>query len=216
MAGVDQQRVQPALSQESPIDLRRTEREAPLDVRFRRTGWFQIEHRGAEASDRQAQRLLEFRRAGGRRAIALAEQRLELREFELVRRYAVAMVIDQREIDVKVSRHCDIARTYVPETCRQTSRLLSASAPCMPDRRSATSTTSRSHRGQAHPTPRRARTAGRRRSASCAPHRSTPTGPCPPPAAAEAFREYRPSPHSPALRSPCRDSPSRRGCGSPC
>src|SRR5688500_16294513 len=85
----------------------------------------EIEQRRAEGANGKAERLLEFIGAGGRRAITFREQRLELLPVELGRRYAMAVMIDQRQGQSALNRHRDTSCTWLLASNGRTSR-----SPC--------------------------------------------------------------------------------------
>jgi hypothetical protein len=99
MAGIDQQAVQSGCCEETPVDLRRTQLQPARDIGFAAAERLQIQQRRAEAPDDQAERFLEFAGSGRRRQIAFAEHRLERFVIELRRRDAMAMMVDQRQIE---------------------------------------------------------------------------------------------------------------------
>ena len=100
--------------------------QATLDIGFARCMRFQIEQGRAKGADGKPERLLEFVGPRWGWAIAFGEQRLELLPIEIGRRYAMTMMVDQRNARDAFNRHRDTACTWPPVPSRRTSR-----SPCV-------------------------------------------------------------------------------------
>ena len=105
MAGVDQQALEAAGAQQAAIDLLGAELAAARDVVRAAAERLEVEQGRAPTPDHQSQRLVELAGAGGGRAVGLAHQRLKGGEIEIARRHAVAVMIDQGQVDGDFAGH---------------------------------------------------------------------------------------------------------------
>jgi hypothetical protein len=103
-AGVDQQQAVVAGLHEALVDLGGAERGAALDVLVGIGEGLEVEQRRAMGADGEAEGGIEMAGAGGSVDETLGDQLLELRAREVARHQAVAVVVDEREVDF--DRHC--------------------------------------------------------------------------------------------------------------
>ena len=99
-ARVDQQQAVVAGLHEAPVDFGGAERGAALDIGIGVGERLEIEQRRAVGADRQAERRIEMAGAGGRIDEALGDHLLELAPRQIARHQAVAVVVDERQVDV--------------------------------------------------------------------------------------------------------------------